>query len=213
MKKALLVCMGALGSTTGVVVTLAALKPDKRDDRDIHAPAATFNLEAAQTFKDFALFAPGRAAIGLPLTSLARRDVRHRGQPARASYVTFKYGTCIPGPDAGCPAPLEVQVWPACERTRADYQLTPDPDGAGPKHAVPLPRKDLWVRGVPASFFEGGARLELYTGDVTVVLFGSSSAQLLRAAQSIRGINRPLARDSPLPPPVPGALSGRLPCH
>ena len=88
--------------------------------------------------------------------------------PTRRNFVSFKYGTCDPTPEAACGAPLEIQIWPACERNRSMYTLTPDPDGPGPLSATPLPRTDLRSRGVPASFFENGHRLELYTAGMVI---------------------------------------------
>ncbi|MGH3043052.1 MAG: hypothetical protein ACRDNG_15190 [Gaiellaceae bacterium] len=45
------------------------------------------------------------------------------------------------------------------------------------------------MRGVPAALFEGGHRLELYTGSLSVVLFGDGKAQLLRAAEALQAVN------------------------
>ena len=87
----------------------------------------------------------------------------------RANFVNFIYGRCDPGPD-GCAPPLETQIWPACDRHLSSYSLTPSGD--------PLPHENLFVRGVPAAFFVE-PRLELYSGAVTIVLFGHDRAQLL----------------------------------
>ena len=114
----------------------------------------------------------------------------------------------------GCPAPLEIQIFPACKRNPSLYQLAPDLDGpSGPLVAAPYPRERLTLRGVPAAFFDAGRRLELYTGDVTVVLWGHGRNQLLDAAQSLRGLAATIDPAEPLPAPAPGHLEGRLACR
>jgi len=166
------------------------------------------SVEGAAVFPDFPLYAVGESFEGRALTGMTRRvDARVAPDPRRANFVGFRYGDCTPtGPDAGCPAPLEIQVWPACERNLSSYSLTPFGD--------PLPHESLTVRGVPAAFFEEGQRLELYTGSVSVVLFGTGKEQLLRAAHELRGANASasVAADGDLPAPADGALEGRLPC-
>lgn len=63
----------------------------------------------------------------------------------RSNFDSHVYGTCVPEPDQACAPPLEVQSWPACERSAADYN-------AGlPGAAHPIdPSETLRVRGVPA---------------------------------------------------------------
>jgi hypothetical protein len=135
-----------------------------------------------------------------------RLEARVAPDPARANFVGFRYGDCTPTSDAGCPAPLEIQVWPACERNLSTYTLTPLGD--------PLPHEDASVRGVPAAFFEDGQRLEVYTGSVSVVLFGQGNAQLLRAADALQAVNPQggVRTGERLPAPAAGALEGKLSC-
>src|SRR5688500_7675452 len=88
------------------------------------------------------------------------------------------YGHCTPRSDAGCAPPLQIQTWPACERSPADYTIG-EPE-------EPLRPSDIGtIRGVPARFY-GNHRLELSTGDVTVVIFGRSRDLLVAAAQTLR---------------------------
>jgi hypothetical protein len=65
------------------------------------------------------------------------------------------------------------------------------------------------VRGVPAT--RDSDQLELYTGDVTVTIFGGTRAKLDRAAQALRPVGSAEAGGD-LPPPLPGALRGRMDC-
>jgi hypothetical protein len=123
-----------------------------------------------------------------------------------ARYASFVYGDCTPV-DGGCPPPLEIQVWPACVRALADYRVTP----FSPEL---LPHRRLVRRGVPAALFAEGAglaRLELYSGAVTIVIFGTEEAELLRAAGALRRYGGDVRRRA-LPSPLPGAMVGTLEC-
>ncbi len=143
----------------------------------------------------------------------------------RENSVTVSYGDCVADqPDAnheahGCIPPLQIQTFPACERNSALYRV--DTEG------TPMPRTDTTVRGVPAAYFDdsdtgGASRLEIYTGSVTVVLFGPDVLELLAAAQSMLPtlpnpftdldplIHTPTT--APLLAPVSGALDGTLTC-
>lgn len=129
--------------------------------------------------------------------------------PMRRNLVTQMYGTCKPEKGAtGCAPPLEVQTWPACERNLSLYRRYPGPNG----EVIPYERTT--VRGVPAAVFEDGTRIEVYTADVTVVIFADSAERARRAASSLGGQVGSLRVDAQqaLPQPVPGALTGELSC-
>jgi hypothetical protein len=191
----------------GAISALAYSATGGGDAGTFDAPHSDLSVEGAAVFPDFPLYAVGESFEGLSLTGMTRRvEARTAPDPARANFVGFRYGDCTPSGDSGCPAPLEIQVWPACERNFASYSLTPAGD--------PLPHERLTVRGVPAAFFEEGKRLEVYTGSVTVVLFAQEKAQLLRAANELRGANGSArtGTDGRLPAAAEGALEGRLAC-
>lgn len=140
------------------------------------------------------LFDAGPAVDGLPLTAVLRRE--------DTGSVSFVYGDCSPGDEAGCAAPAEVQVWPACRRSLASYER--DARSPTPERTV--------VRGVPAGFFDGGMRLEIQTGSATVVVFGDSRARAARVAAALASVDGAVSPGQPLPPPVDGAVEGRLDC-
>lgn len=106
-----------------------------------------------------------------------------RPREARLNFVSYLYGDCRPPPgEGGCPLPLEIQTWPRCEREPSDYDIG---------HHNPLQAK-LTMRGVPAHLYEGGLRLEVYTGESTVVVFGTDPARVLRAGRAlVRAPRRP----------------------
>lgn len=127
----------------------------------------------------------------------------------RSHFRMSIYGTCKATSDAGCAPPLAVQVWPACERSPADYTF------GDPENESTLEPTDVTtLRGVPARFY-GEGRLELSTGDVTVVLFGDSKQLVVEAAGQLRSENGAANRVTPdqaLPAPSRGAQEGTLPC-
>ena len=164
-------------------------------------PASTFSLSRARSFRGFPVYSLGPSFQGLPLVAVLRRhDAKTRSRETiEANYVSFVYGDCNPEPD-GCAPPLEVQTWPACTRVPADIDSPPD--------------GRIVVRGAPASFFEGGRRLEVVTGSSTVVIFGSVGRdQLAVAATRLRGVNVPVRVTDRLRTPARGGVAGTLRCE
>jgi hypothetical protein len=170
-------------------------------------------IEQTRSFKSFPVYYAGEEVAGLPLTSVHREPVtapprtpvapklrRKRGQ---VMSFDFAYGSCsVAGGEGGCSLPLSIQVWPACARYPALYDWGP--------FAGPTPRKTR-IRGVPAAYFEGGYRLEIQTGASTIVIFGNRK-RMRAAVAALQGLNVDVGPDEKLPPPVPGALDGSLPC-
>jgi hypothetical protein len=158
---------------------------------------ASFDLERARSFGEFTLFDAGTSVDGLPLTAVLRRD-------DTANFVSFVYGDCVAGDDAGCAPPVEIQVWPACARNLALYDAGHAAAGPAPEPAV--------VRGVPGALFDGGTRLELETGRSTVVVFAGSRARVLRVAAALRAVDGSVRRGAPLPPAAAYARGGAMGC-
>jgi hypothetical protein len=126
---------------------------------------------------NFSAYYVGDELAGLPLTDISRVcNEPYPGEPVRGNYVSFIYGDCTPGTDSGCAPPLEVQTAPACERNASLY-------------SPHFPRKRLRLRGVPGAYFAPlDERLELYTGDATVVIFGRERKQVFAAARALRSV-------------------------
>jgi hypothetical protein len=207
--QAVLTLLAALMLAACGTATPEKSKADSPDDRSAtesrsEGPGA-FTRADAHAFSAFPLYWLGGSFDRLPLSAITRRnDAALAGQDIRADYVGFVYGDCVATDETGCPPPLEVQVWPACQRALADYALTPAGD--------PVPHRMTRVRGVPAASFERGLRLELYTGDVTVVIFGLSRQSVLRAAAALHATNGLASDRATLPQPVRGAMQGHLRC-
>lgn len=169
------------------------------------------SLDEARVYKKFPVYYAGDKVAGLPLTSVSRNPVTAPpGTPVapklrRAGSVSsfdFTYGSCVipPGTEGSCSLPLSIQVYPACARYPALY---------GGRFS-PVPKKTR-IRGVPAAYFEGGYRLEIQTGAATIVIFGGRS-RMRAAVAALEGLNVHVRPGQKLPPPVPGALDGSLPC-
>jgi hypothetical protein len=187
----------------------------------IDAAGETLPCTSEDEPANFPVYSVGTGFEGLSLTTVDRRceppDPEELPFLApesykRANWVSYIYGDCTVGifendEEVGCSAPLVVQTWPACERNLSSYSL-------GPLGA--LPHEPLEISGVPAASFEGGLRVEVYTGTSTVVVFAQDPAQALRAAAALRAEATGEAPSPPtggeLPEPARGALEGALRC-
>jgi hypothetical protein len=146
-------------------------------------PAAALSPREVRAFDEFPLYDAGERVDGLPLVAVLRRD-------DTAKYVSFVYGDCLAGDERGCAPPAEIQVWPACRRTLALYDLA-----ASGAPAL----ENATIRGVPAAFVDGGTQLELETDGATVVVFAGSRAQAIRIAKALRSVDGAVAAGEPLP--------------
>jgi hypothetical protein len=153
-------------------------------------PKGNFDLSQARSFNKFPLYYLGTSFEKMDLVAIHRVDARGTpGEPVREDDVTFIYGACESVDRAPCMPPLQVQVWNGCERNQHSY---------GPSFGPETQRE---LRGVPAATYEEGMRLELYTGNVTVVLFSAVRDRqlLLRAAGALRSIQGAIGANMPLP--------------
>jgi hypothetical protein len=58
------------------------------------------------------------------------------------------------------------------------------------------------VRGVPATVYDGGRAIEIYTGRVAIDIFSDTFAHALQASDELYPLNAPGSASAPLPPPV-----------
>lgn len=167
---------------------------------------------------NFEVFSAGPTVDGLPLTGTARRcDPGALADESPANYVSYIYGHCeIEEGNTGCAPPLEIQTWPACQRSLGDYTF----------EGKPMPYRRLpSIEGaqVVEIEFPFGRRFEVYTGSSTIVIFAADPAVVqaaLEALSSQEEGNPPetkpaeLAQEQPggLAPPVAGATEGDLKC-
>lgn len=198
------IIIGALALTaSGALVVVAAgaeLGLTGSGPKPLPKPRSNFSVSEARTFQRYPLYFAGEFAAGYPLVGIHRVQAERDPQTGfRQDSVTFLYGVCQANIGDGCMPPLQVQVWNACERYPGMYGIAPD--------------ESLVVRGVPAAFYEGRTRLELYSGSATIVVFGSDREQLLEVADRLRGLNLQVAEGVSFPPPLPGAREGTLECQ
>lgn len=111
----------------------------------------------------------------------------------------FIYGRCDPPPttDAGCPPPLQIHNYDICEWPPSFNE------GKGPLYDF----RGAKARGGGAGIEDS---LEIFTGRTTVKVSSEEQSIAKAAARQLRSVRDP--RPSRLPPPVPGALQGKLPC-
>ena len=96
---------------------------------------------------NFEIFSAGPSVAGVPMTDFTRRcgGTTPVDEPP-ANFTNYIYGHCkIAEGDTGCEPPLEIQTWPACQRTLSDYSFGGKPipyrrlpsldgrDGAAPR--------------------------------------------------------------------------------
>jgi hypothetical protein len=109
------------------------------------------------------------------------------------------YGDCVQSKGifggGSCLLPLQV--------TTVIYRLH--------SNATLGPQSNIVVRGVPATVYDEGRSIEVYTGRVAVDIFSDTYAHALRAANELLPLNAPGSSAGRLPPPVycPG-LSGPI---
>lgn len=195
----LIVLIGVAGGVGGYVIAAHGGGGDTID------PKGNFSVSAARAFDEFPIYSVGDRFQDLPLTGVLRRfDPSSSAGPVRENFVSFLYGECAPQGGSGCALPLEIQVWPACERNASVYAGGPASDAAEP----------IAVRGLAATYFGalGRPRLEFTTGTSTVVIFGRTREQVVAAANALRGVNHELDGRAPLPSPAEGAQYGALKC-
>ncbi|HEY2142634.1 MAG TPA: hypothetical protein VGG98_11315 [Solirubrobacteraceae bacterium] len=155
-------------------------------------PIDSSSLAEAQTFPYFRLYWVGPRFEIAPLAAVD-------GQKGYNSAVgdSVYYGDCVRGKGifggGSCLLPLQV--------TTVIYRLH--------SNATLGPQRNTVIRGVPATIYDEGRSLELYSGRVAIDIFSDSFARARRAAMELLPVNAPGSASSRLPAPVycPG-LSG-----
>lgn len=168
---------------------------------------------------NFEIYSAGPSVAGLPLAEADRTCESRVPRGERpANYMTYLYGDCdIPEASTGCAPTLEVQTWPACQRSLADYTFEGQPEPS-----TKLPSRD--GADVYEIEFVSGPRIEVYTESSTIVVFSADRSLALEAvdhlipededqppmtnAEQTRSL-----QEEPLQPPVSGATEGKLPCQ
>ncbi len=196
-----------LGTPIGSL-PIASLAPPASASASTAAPlpSAEANAEAlaaARAYHSYPVYWAGEEVAGLPLTGLEG----NAGSIKKSGWTSF-YGNCeLSGTDhPSCAPPLQIQVTSICRRWAS--ALDRNKKLFGFRGA-----KAYWFPGLPLE--EGGVAevgpLEIFTGRVTAVIFAESKKLSFAAARALMTVRQ--ATPAPLPPPIPGSLTGKLPCQ
>ncbi|HEV3048649.1 MAG TPA: hypothetical protein VGY13_14950 [Solirubrobacteraceae bacterium] len=102
------------------------------------------------------------------------------------------YGDCVQnkglfGGGSSCPLPLQVTTVVYAKHNNESFGHQ---------------QRNLLLRGVPATVYNEGHAIELYSGRVSIDIFADSYAHALQAAARLRPVNAPGSASANLPPPV-----------
>jgi len=148
-------------------------------------PIGSGELAEAETFPYYKVYWVGPTFIGEPLA----------GADGLRSYIntvgdSVYYGDCVHSKGifggGSCLLPLQV--------TTVIYRLHSN-DSLGPQ-------SNIVVRGVPATVYDEGRSIEVYSGRVAIDIFSDKFAHALAAANDLRPLNAPGSASGNLPPPV-----------
>jgi hypothetical protein len=157
-------------------------------------PIDAASLAEAQTFPYYKVYWVGRSFQGSPLAAADGL----RGYNAAVGDSVY-YGDCVhhKGIFGGGSCILPLQL------TTVIYRLH--------SNATLGPQRNAVIRGVPATVYDEGRSIEIYTGRVAIDVFSDSFAHALLASQQVLPLNAPGTSGGDLPPPVycPG-LSGPI---
>jgi hypothetical protein len=170
------------------------------------ASAHPAGIEAARAFHRYPVYWAGEDASEMPLESIEDYSAFEKNAPSGWS---FGYGSCkLEGTDhPSCPLPLQIQVSSTCTRWAGllDHQKGLfDFRGA----------KAHWFAGIKVKGLAGlqeAGPLEIFTGRVTVVIYAQEKKIAFATARALRTVHQ--TKPAALPPPVPGSLTGNLPCQ
>jgi hypothetical protein len=157
-------------------------------------PISAGELTEAQLFPYYRLYWVGPRFDGHPLAAVdgLRGYINTVGD-------SIYYGDCVQSKGifggGSCLLPLQV--------TTVIYRLH--------SNATLGPQRNIVVRGVPATVYDEGRSIEVYTGRVAVDIFSDNYSDAHRAAVELLPVNAPGSSAGNLPPPVycPG-LSGPI---
>jgi hypothetical protein len=142
-------------------------------------------LSEAQTFPFFKVYWVGPSFEG---SRLAAADGL-KGYIASVGDSVY-YGDCVHGKGifggGSCLLPLQV--------TTVVYTLH--------RNATLGPQNNVVIRGVPATIYDEGRSIELYTGRVAIDIFSDTFAHALAASTELKPVNAPGSSSGNLPPPV-----------
>jgi hypothetical protein len=186
-RAAVLAAAFAVGALAACALTGCGTTHPKPVDRD--------SLTEARTFPYFRLYWVGPRFGGRPLVTVDGRRSYNSSIGDSLYYGDCISGKGVLGGGGSCALPLQV--------TTVVYRLHSNTALGAQRNAL--------VHGVPATIYDHGRSVELYSGRLAIDVFSDSQADALAAAARLRPINAPAQPSGKLPPPVfcPG-LSGPI---
>lgn len=171
----------ALAALAGAMLALCGCAATRHP-----APIAARELAEARTFPYFPIYWAGPSFAGQPLVAA---DGRRGYNPAVGDSVY--YGDCahghgVFGGGGSCALPLQV--------TTVIYRLHSNAT-LGPQH-------NILIRGVPATVYDEGRSIELYSGREAIDVFADTYAHAYAGALGLRPLNAGGSATAPLPRPV-----------
>jgi len=157
-------------------------------------PIDAGSLAEAQTFPYYRVYWVGPSFEGHPLSAAdgLRGYINTVGE-------SVYYGDCVhhKGIFGGGSCILPLQLTTVLYRLHSNATLGP--------------QRNVVIRGVPATVYDEGRSIEIYTGRVAIDVFSDSFSHALQASRELLPVNASGSSSGNLPPPVycPG-LSGHL---
>jgi hypothetical protein len=160
-------------------------------------PIGAGELAEAQTFPYYRLYWAGSTFQGQPLVAADGRKSYNISVGDSVYYGDCARGHGVFGGGGSCQLPLQV--------TTVIYRLHSN---------APLgPQRNMLIRGVPATVYDEGRSIELYSGRVAIDIFSDTYSRARAAALQLRPLNAAGSATGPLPPPVycPGLYGAQEP--
>jgi hypothetical protein len=158
------------------------------------APISASELAEAQAFPYYRTYWVGRSFDGHPLA--AADGLRNYSQTVGDSVY---YGDCVQskGIFGGGSCQLPLQVTTVLYRLHSNSALGP--------------QRNMLIRGVPATVYDEGRSIEIYTGRIAIDVFSNTYQRALQAANELQPLNASASASRALAPPIycPG-LSGAV---
>ncbi len=149
------------------------------------APLPASDLGEAQTFPFYRIYWTGPRFDGHPLAAVDGIN----GYIPKVGDSVY-YGDCVQSKGifggGSCELPLQV--------TTVVYVLH--------SNATLGPQSNMLIRGVPATVYDEGRSIEIYTGRVAIDVFSDNFTHALQASEELRPLNAPGSASGDLPAPV-----------
>jgi hypothetical protein len=149
-------------------------------------PIGSSELAEAQTFPYFRLYWTGPSFQGQPLVAADGRKSYNTSVGDSVYYGDCARGHGVFGGGGSCRLPLQV--------TTVIYRLH--------SNSALGPQRNMLIRGVPATVYDEGRSIELYSGRVAIDIFSDAFARARAAALQLRPLNAAGSATGALPPPV-----------